>query len=695
MLNFLNTAVLALAAAALFPFLLHLFSRRKVKIIPFSSITFLKAMQKRQVRSIKIRQILLLIIRTLIILALVLAFARPATLGGYLGSHASVSAIILIDNSASMGTTVKDGRLFELALGKAEEILSNMGQADEAAVMTTGGGFFAQSSDNLFGNPQAAAAVLEKIDLSDDRADLAADINQAAKILDERMNLNRELYIISDLQDNSLDPAALAAEFRARPIFVNLPGDQIDNVGITEVDFGNQLLEVGTEFAVTAMIERYSGSEEETLISIYLDGRRAGQRGERLKSNTSLSVSFNLVVNEPGFHSGSISLSDDNLLADNAYYFTFYIPEEFNILLVGNNAMAARMVKLALAPDEDVRRHWSVHQANYDQIASINLNEYDAILLTNYSSLPGGDLARIKEYIRRGGGLLVSVGQGVDSAHFNQQLSEVTGISLASSFPSRFSRSGYYSMIDFDYEHQILSVLQPSDDESGFNIKTFALAKSKLTADSPARILARWSDGSPAISVAEYNRGRVMYLNCDISPDISDFSLHPVFVPFMVRSAEYLSASFSEYAESVLAGSTPTRILRGKFPAADEYILITPDDSRRIVDGQFQDNERLAVCNRVDRAGIYSIRSGAREVDRFAVNIDPVEGDLYRFDWDDLKEYFPKGDQLPYQTALAGWLNEKRFGRELWQYFLVAALLFLLLEMYVARDRGAVDTDRK
>ncbi len=88
MFNFLNSAVLLAAAAALIPLLIHLFSRRRVKVVEFSSLKHLKEMQKRQVRRLKLRQLLLLLLRMLIILAAVRAFARPATKGGYLGSHA-------------------------------------------------------------------------------------------------------------------------------------------------------------------------------------------------------------------------------------------------------------------------------------------------------------------------------------------------------------------------------------------------------------------------------------------------------------------------------------------------------------------------------------------------------------------------------------------------------------------------------
>ncbi|MCK4573898.1 MAG: BatA domain-containing protein, partial [candidate division Zixibacteria bacterium] len=93
MFSFLNTTVLFAAVAALIPLLIHLFSKRKVKVVEFSSLKHLKAMQRRQVRRLKIRQLLLLIIRTLIILMVVLAFARPTVRSGRIGSHASVSAV--------------------------------------------------------------------------------------------------------------------------------------------------------------------------------------------------------------------------------------------------------------------------------------------------------------------------------------------------------------------------------------------------------------------------------------------------------------------------------------------------------------------------------------------------------------------------------------------------------------------------
>ena len=65
-------------AAAAIPVLIHLLNFRKLRTVEFSSLRFLKELQRSSIRRIRIRQWILLALRTLLIVALVLAFSRPA-----------------------------------------------------------------------------------------------------------------------------------------------------------------------------------------------------------------------------------------------------------------------------------------------------------------------------------------------------------------------------------------------------------------------------------------------------------------------------------------------------------------------------------------------------------------------------------------------------------------------------------------
>src|SRR6185312_11900837 len=99
-MTFLNPFVLFGLAAASLPVLFHLFAQRRARKVEFSSLRFLQKLEKTSMRAVKVRQILLLIIRTLLVICIVMAFARPA-LRGYLGSffgssHANTSVVLLI-----------------------------------------------------------------------------------------------------------------------------------------------------------------------------------------------------------------------------------------------------------------------------------------------------------------------------------------------------------------------------------------------------------------------------------------------------------------------------------------------------------------------------------------------------------------------------------------------------------------------
>src|SRR5688572_11352763 len=126
-MTFLNPFVLIGLVAASFPVLFHLFAQRRARRVEFSTLQFLKQLEKNSMRKIKLRQILLLILRTLLIIFLVGAFARPAMqgyLGGFPGtSSANSTMVFLIDNSASMGERTSGGSYFKQSTDAAIKLL--------------------------------------------------------------------------------------------------------------------------------------------------------------------------------------------------------------------------------------------------------------------------------------------------------------------------------------------------------------------------------------------------------------------------------------------------------------------------------------------------------------------------------------------------------------------------------------------
>ena len=135
--GFLNLTALFGLVAALIPLILHLLNRKRKDVIDFSTIRFLKQLEKREMNRLRLKRLLLLLIRTLTVIAIVLAFSRP-TIRGYLpGASISTHAVILIDNSLSMQIKDEGISLFDRSLQTATEILSTFDENDRLLVIPT------------------------------------------------------------------------------------------------------------------------------------------------------------------------------------------------------------------------------------------------------------------------------------------------------------------------------------------------------------------------------------------------------------------------------------------------------------------------------------------------------------------------------------------------------------------------------
>jgi hypothetical protein len=89
----------------------------------------------------------------------------------------------------------------------------------------------------------------------------------------------------------------------------------------------------------------------------------------------------------------------------------------------------------------------------------------------------------------------------------------------------------------------------------------------------------------------------------------------------------------------------------------------------------------------LERPGLYRVVRGDQVRSTFAVNPDPAESDLTPAADDALVRAFPDGRARIMRPGadLAQRVREARFGRELWSWFVVIALLLLVAESIIAR----------
>ena len=202
-MNFIASWFLPALAAVAGPTLIHLLNRRRYRTQQWAAMQFLLEAVKRNRRAIQIRDLILLAIRTFIVLLFVLAMARPYWVGGgqqaYNGSE-PIHAVIVLDNSLSMGYTALDKSLLDNAKSQAAAFVETLPSGSEVSVipMCTQPHWF---SVGAYSSREDALNAIEQIRVVDQSADLRRAAEQATLALEQDSNVQtKRVILLGDLQ---------------------------------------------------------------------------------------------------------------------------------------------------------------------------------------------------------------------------------------------------------------------------------------------------------------------------------------------------------------------------------------------------------------------------------------------------------------------------------------------------------------
>ena len=184
-MNFINPAFLFALAASALPLLIHLLSRRRAREVPFSSLRFLERSDRKSMRRINLRRLILLALRTLAIAVIALAFARPVITGrtaSLFPGKEPKSVVVMVDRSYSMGVRGNEGTAFDAAAAAALDIAGGLEEDDELTIV-----LFDEGAEEIFTAERpgraAAAGALAGEEPSLKGTDLRAAAGHGAALL--------------------------------------------------------------------------------------------------------------------------------------------------------------------------------------------------------------------------------------------------------------------------------------------------------------------------------------------------------------------------------------------------------------------------------------------------------------------------------------------------------------------------------
>ncbi|MBK8551443.1 MAG: BatA and WFA domain-containing protein [Ignavibacteria bacterium] len=211
-MNFLNPSILFGLFAISIPILIHLLNLRKIRKVEFSTLMFLKEIQKSKMRRIRLKQILLLLLRIFTIIFLVLTFANPVY-EGFAGNNdnaGNTTALIFIDDSFSMEARDNKGLYLSQAKEAVKKILESHKESDNVYFIPVSKIDF-KNNKILFDSFKEILDSLDKLKFSYKPAGMNEILNFADQILANSKNPDKEIYVISDFQKSNLNGGITSA----------------------------------------------------------------------------------------------------------------------------------------------------------------------------------------------------------------------------------------------------------------------------------------------------------------------------------------------------------------------------------------------------------------------------------------------------------------------------------------------------
>jgi len=712
-ITFLEPVFLFGLLAAPLPIIIHLFQRRRARVVPWSSLEFVRMLQRPKTRRLDLRRLLLLLLRVLALALLVLALSRPAMRGGSPGAEAPSDAMILLDASLSMGATPGSGpeTCFEQARTKAGQVVDLLRQNDRAALF-------------LVGDPQAPPirlsndfeALRERISRAQPtRARLLwSDVlDDAHRILEASQGVNRELYLISDFQSSGWEKPVTAAEALASEgvrVYL-LPVDPLpgDNLAIESVRVQPP---VGPDAArpepadglrservrVRALVRNHGERvAEDVAVEFTPEFGEAGAGVVTIGPGEAVWVPFDIRVTDPdeGFVRGRVEIAPDAQNGDNMCFFALARSQPTRVLLVGRPApdtpgsLNTRYLGQSLVPAAE-RRSFEIREVVTRDVTAAEFAWAQVIVLADCERLAPGALSAIKQNVADGTGLFLFAGPGTDTGFMNQALFPgLVDLRLEGRRAGAFPISGF-SWGSVDARHPVFAVFGATVGE--------ALSRARFTDALQAvpgadmRVVASFSNGLPALLEGKRGDGRVLVFTS--SPDLSwgNFPLSGNFVPFVHEALIHLAhgreAAPREYpvGEVVVRDLNPDDVTLS--PAAGQgfgLTLIAPDGAEIPVLPEIMAGRTIVTLGPLGRNGIYELRRAEQVLDMFVANPDPLESFPACLSAGDVAARLHPLEVSSGSggSGFAGKVHAARYGRELSATLLWVAFVLLVLELLI------------
>ncbi|MFQ5654885.1 MAG: BatA domain-containing protein, partial [Planctomycetota bacterium] len=679
-----SPAMLWFLTLGLVPLIIYLINRQRYQRIPWAAMEFLLRAMKKHRKRIRLENLLLLLIRTVLVLIFVFAMARPALESEalpLLGSK-NRSAGFIIDRSHSMA--LKEGSrtlLFE-ARERTGFRAKTLDKGDRAGLFLAGGFPEAALPQPLVitdRGPQAILEELDQLDIRYERLDVAPTLQLVAQWIEEGESVGGtapwEMHLYTDLQrrdwlgeGGSADPSILDAiarlrDQRTRLVVHPLGPPRPRNASVTSLRCRDPLVTLDLMTSFQATVENTcQDALPELELELWVNGEVQASRRIALDAGESAEVSFPYIFRETGPARVKAVLMSDDLTADNELRIVVDVREAVELLIADggfdpiDGSSESDWLQAALLGERagisgTRLTPYRMQVIAAERLQEIPLEEVGVLILANVAQLSPGESDAIAQFLKNGGGALVFAGNRVNPASYAQNAYR-GGAGWFPYAPGSAvideKRETFYHWEVIDGEHPAVRFLASTPEAGLKDVAVHGFLKPSTPVPEASVLIALGDfDRTPALVEKVVGEGVCLTLNIGADRAWSNFPISPAFVCFLYEALPYL-ATRTAVARTLAVGEPFQRVV-----PADEFssrVLLVRPDGDGVPLSLEERPDRRSFDLRVgpqERPGAYEVRFAGMTPDApshsdwFVVNADPIEGDLKRVVPAELLELYP------------------------------------------------------
>jgi hypothetical protein len=367
-MNFLQLSILAALPLALLPIIIHLINQNRHRTVKWAAMMFLLDAKKLTKGIARLRQILILSMRVLAVLALIFAAARPLA-SGWLALGAggkSDTVIVLLDRSASMEQQNLETGMSKrsTALEKLAEMLDKTARGSRIVLIESAGMEALELS-----NPR------DLLDLpattpTDTAADIPALLQAALDYISIDRSGRTDIWLASDLRTADWQPGSGRWD-TLRGAFSEVEGlhfyllnyDRMDsdNLAVSVSNLVRRRGPAGMELLMDLAILRQSSDSESITVPVEVTVNGARTVEDMTINGGELRIQGHTINlgNSESTGWGRIDLPADENPRDNTFFFVFDKAPVLKTVTVSDDPQTAGAIKAAASAPLDSSRKYA------------------------------------------------------------------------------------------------------------------------------------------------------------------------------------------------------------------------------------------------------------------------------------------------------------------------------------------------